>query len=264
MSRRRRLGVALEAPAQQLADGGRACRPAARPVGFALRTAASVSVTVSPSKAACPVSISKSTQPKAQMSVRLSTACRAPARAHVGGRARGSRRPRVGGASVGDRRRGRVERRRLASRRALARPKSSTFTLPSGVSFTFAGLRSRWTMPFSCAASSASAICRAIGRRLVERRARPRVSRSARSSPSTSSITRSAATPSDVLEVRRSCAMFGWLSEASSCASRSKRASALGVRGERGGQHLDRDVAVRASCRARGTPRPCRPRRSRR
>ncbi len=30
---------------------------------------------------------------------------------------------------------------------ALASPKSSTFTLPSGVSFTFAGFRSRWTMP---------------------------------------------------------------------------------------------------------------------
>ena len=32
---------------------------------------------------------------------------------------------------------------------ALARPKSRTFTFPSGVTFTFAGLRSRWTMPFS-------------------------------------------------------------------------------------------------------------------
>ena len=45
---------------------------------------------------------------------------------------------------------------------ALARPKSSTFTAPSGVSLMFAGFRSRWTIPFSCAASSASAICRAI------------------------------------------------------------------------------------------------------
>ena len=33
---------------------------------------------------------------------------------------------------------------------------------------TFAGLRSRWTMPFSCASSSASAICFAIGDRLVD------------------------------------------------------------------------------------------------
>ena len=42
---------------------------------------------------------------------------------------------------------------------ALARPKSRTLTLPSGVTLTFAGLRSRWTMPFSCASSRASAIC---------------------------------------------------------------------------------------------------------
>ncbi len=45
---------------------------------------------------------------------------------------------------------------------ALARPKSSTLTLSSGVILMFAGFRSRWTMPFSCAASSASAICSAI------------------------------------------------------------------------------------------------------
>jgi len=31
---------------------------------------------------------------------------------------------------------------------ALARPKSSTFTCPPGVNLMFAGLRSRWTMPF--------------------------------------------------------------------------------------------------------------------
>ena len=30
---------------------------------------------------------------------------------------------------------------------ALARPKSSTLTVPSGVTLMFAGLRSRWTMP---------------------------------------------------------------------------------------------------------------------
>ena len=73
-------------------------------------------------------------------------------RAHVGGRAED--RP----ACVPP-----VDRRRLAdgdARRppAFARPKSSTFTTPSGVTLMFAGLRSRWTMPFSCAASRASAI----------------------------------------------------------------------------------------------------------
>ena len=53
--------------------------------------------------------------------------------------------------------------------RALARPKSRTLTLPSGVTFTLAGLRSRWTMPFSCASSRASATCFAIADRLVDR-----------------------------------------------------------------------------------------------
>ena len=42
-----------------------------------------------------------------------------------------------------------------------ANPKSSTFTMPSGVTITFAGFKSRWIIPFSCAASKASAIWRA-------------------------------------------------------------------------------------------------------
>ena len=46
---------------------------------------------------------------------------------------------------------------------AFASPKSSTFTVPSGRTLMFAGFRSRWMMPCSCAASSASAICLAIG-----------------------------------------------------------------------------------------------------
>jgi hypothetical protein len=33
---------------------------------------------------------------------------------------------------------------------ALARPKSSTFTVPSGVSLMFAGFKSRWMIPRSC------------------------------------------------------------------------------------------------------------------
>ena len=57
--------------------------------------------------------------------------------------------------------------RRLRSRHSacasFARPKSSTFTVPSGGILMFAGFRSRWMIPCSCAASSASAICLAIG-----------------------------------------------------------------------------------------------------
>ena len=52
--------------------------------------------------------------------------------------------------------------RASARRVGFASPKSSTLTTPSGVILMLAGFRSRWTMPFSCAASRASAICRAI------------------------------------------------------------------------------------------------------
>jgi hypothetical protein len=45
---------------------------------------------------------------------------------------------------------------------AFASPKSSSFTVPSGVTLMFADLRSRWMMPFSCAASSPAAFWRAI------------------------------------------------------------------------------------------------------
>ena len=72
---------------------------------------------------------------------------------------------------------------------AFARPKSSTFTVPSGRSLIFAGLRSRWMIPCSWAASRASAICFAIGSASSSGMG-PRVNRCARSSPSTSSITR--------------------------------------------------------------------------
>ena len=52
---------------------------------------------------------------------------------------------------------------------AFASPKSSTFTVPSGRTLMFAGFRSRWTIPCSCAASRASATCRAIDERFHER-----------------------------------------------------------------------------------------------
>ena len=57
---------------------------------------------------------------------------------------------------------------------ALARPKSSTFTTPSGVILMFAGFRSRWTIPLSWATSSASAICRAMASASTERQPRAR------------------------------------------------------------------------------------------
>ena len=72
--------------------------------------------------------------------------------------------------------------------RAFARPKSRTLTVPFGVSLMSAGFKSRWTIPRSCAADSASATCLAtsiassIGNG-------PFFKRSESVSPSTSSIT---------------------------------------------------------------------------
>ena len=72
---------------------------------------------------------------------------------------------------------------------ALANPKSRTFTWPSGVTLMLAGLRSRWMTPFSCAASRASAICRASFRDSSTGMA-PRFSRSASVSPYSRSSSR--------------------------------------------------------------------------
>ena len=71
---------------------------------------------------------------------------------------------------------------------AFARPKSSTLTVPSARTLILAGFRSRWMMPCSCAASSASAICLRDRQRLVERN---RTSRDAvrEGRPSTNSMT---------------------------------------------------------------------------
>ena len=118
----------------------------------------------SPSNARRPVSISYRTTPKAQMSARLSTVLAARLlRRHVRGRAEDHARSAscAGVVIVGDCDAFGDRRGRLPS--AFARPKSSTFTVPSGRSLMFAGFRSRWMMPCSCAASSASAICLAIG-----------------------------------------------------------------------------------------------------
>jgi len=51
--------------------------------------------------------------------------------------------------------------RSLLPRSAFANPKSRIFTRSSGVTITFAGFRSRWTIPLLCAACRPSAICRA-------------------------------------------------------------------------------------------------------
>ena len=151
-------------------------------------TAARTSVTVSPANRRSPVNISNNTAPKAQMSARRSAtrplACSGLMYAAV---------PRITPAWVIA---GEITVSASASSAvapvlsrpgALARPKSTSFTvqpatsavasvgerLPSGrrvgvgphapLRMMLAGLRSRWMMPASCAASSPSAICAAIG-----------------------------------------------------------------------------------------------------
>ena len=93
------------------------------------------------------------------MSVRLSTGWpRACSGTHVCGRPEDRPVDRV----VARHRRRRREIGASASpATAFARPKSRTFTVPSVVILMFAGFRSRWTIPRSCAKSSARAIWRA-------------------------------------------------------------------------------------------------------
>jgi len=55
----------------------------------------------------------------------------------------------------------------------LARPKSTSFTSPSWLTRMLPGFRSRWTIPFRCAASNASAICNGVAQRLLHRQWSP-------------------------------------------------------------------------------------------
>lgn len=54
-----------------------------------------------------------------------------------------------------------VSRPPVVASRNLAIPKSSTFTMPSSVTITFAGLMSRCTMPARCAVARARQTCAA-------------------------------------------------------------------------------------------------------
>ena len=124
-----------------------------------------MSVTSSPSNARLPVSISYSTHAeRPDVAALVHGLARAPAPGSCTRPCRGSSRACIiaGDVIVGDMRHARRHRAPVGSI-AFARPKSSTFTVPSGRTLMFAGLRSRWMMPCSCAASSASAICFAIG-----------------------------------------------------------------------------------------------------
>ena len=177
------LAVALQAAAQEAADrrgvsGGKAFQS-----GSVFSTPASVSETVSPRNKCRPVSISCT-----RRTPRCPTACpprlRAPARDSCTPPCPGSLQWvwRIWFALARDR------QRPPALKAAFARPKSSTFTTPPDVTLTLAGFRSRCTIPFSCAASSASAIAQSPAPRPAEET--PLRIRSASVGPSTNSITR--------------------------------------------------------------------------
>ena len=128
----------------------------------ARRTAASVSETVSPLKSFRPESVSWSTTPNAQISARRSTglprACSGLMYAAV---------PMTVPTAVPLVRVGECEELPCATDcvcNALARPKSKIFGVPSGVILRFAGFKSRWMTPLSCAVSSPSAIATNKGR----------------------------------------------------------------------------------------------------
>ena len=109
-------------------------------------TAASASAVPPPPNNRSPVTISQRTTPNAHISARLSTlsprACSGLIYPGV---------PRIMPSAV-------TPSGASCEARDLARPKSKTLTEPSGLSLMLAGFRSRWTMPCSCAASSAAAI----------------------------------------------------------------------------------------------------------
>lgn len=77
----------------------------------------------------------------------------------------------------------------LSSTNVLARPKSRILGFPSGPILMFAGFKSLWMIPFSCAASTPSAIWMKSGI-ASSTGMEPRAIRSTKVSPSTNSMTR--------------------------------------------------------------------------
>ena len=134
--------------------------------GSSFRIAPSRLARVFPSNALRPVSISNSTQPNANRSVRASAS-----RPSICSGAMYWKVPRIVPAAVTPAAGvvGIIDKPLTATTGALvfASPKSSSFA-PAFVSMTLPGLRSRWTMPARCAASSAEATWMAIVERLLD------------------------------------------------------------------------------------------------
>ena len=114
-----------------------------------------------PRNARRPVSISYSTQPNAQMSVRRSTGWpRVCSGLMLARRAQDDSLARPGHVACRELRD--IGAREIPAHHFSESEIENLFTPPLGVIMMFAGFRSRWMMPFSCAASSASATCRPI------------------------------------------------------------------------------------------------------
>ena len=152
--------------------------------GSSFRIAFIVSIAESPLNARRPVSISKRTHPNAKMSDRASAGCPLTCSGAMYPTVPRSVPGSVALASVGD-----FVSSPAAIARCLARPKSRIFARPSFVRTTFSGLRSRWTMPLSCAAARPRAIWAPRSTAFRSGRA-PAASRWRSVSPSTSSMTR--------------------------------------------------------------------------
>ena len=195
-------------------SGGRASQS-----GSSFNTAAMDSAGVAPGKARWAHKSSKSTHPNAQMSVLRSSVSPRTCSGLMYGTVptnlpcsvidSGS----VAAAVPGD---------SPAGCHGLARPKSRIFTSPRAVTITFAGFRSRWMIPASCAPSSPSAICVAMWS-ARSTGSGPARTLSASVSPSMSSSARKQTSPS--CSSAWMVAMRGWFNDASARASRCSRAS---------------------------------------
>ncbi len=123
-------------------------------------------------------------------------------------------------------------------------PKSITFTAPSRLSMTLAGLMSRCTIPCRCEKSSASQMSAAIQAARRGDSGPCAVSTSRRVPPSTYSMTMYGTVPSESLvsPVSNTATIAGWFSEAALCASRRNRTRKAGSRAKVTAQDLDRDI----------------------
>ena len=164
MSWRRCARVPLQTSFEAASDCGRRLLRQGRPVGLASEDGGEDVARPSPLRRPASPSASRRGRRRTPRRPRACRrACPAPARATCRRPSRGSFPPPSPRAvSVGDCVSPRSALAPGSPLRRLREAEVEQLHPPSGDTFTFAGLRSRWTIPFSCAASSASAICRAI------------------------------------------------------------------------------------------------------